>query len=805
MSAPAETLGFDDTWTQWDDVQQRRSKEIPQNSGPSGGQASTVENIEMSQEMDPWAAEPWTGVGRGRAYQDGATIDWTQEEAAERSRKYLLQSQHGLRGIVLPLLDQSRIWMVLIATGISVGFVGAWLDVLVAWLGDIRTGRCSYGFFYNEIACCSGLDAGEVCGEWNTWSQYFGIRSIALTSLIQAFTYVLSPTPVAQLYSYSHMRHMRFIQEILNGYVLDLFLSPWTLLVKGVGLALAVASGLSLGKEGPLVHGFEEIKVVQPPAFLILPFRVLLLIYSPSSSPAAQKRRILSAAASAGVAVAFGSPLGGVLFGLEELDLFSRAHVMWRAFVCAVLAAVTLQWTDVFATGKLVLFQVTAGAPWRGFELVPWMILSVFGGLAGALLIRLNITAAIHRHRSWIREWPLMEVVCVTAFTALFSYPIAFMRAQSSELVANLFQECDSTKPDYHGLCNPSSMWQNVFRLFLTCGLKLILTAWTFGMKVPAGIFLPTIAIGATMGRAVGIIMQGWHRAHPTAWIFSACAPEGQCISPGFYSVIGAAAMLGGVTRMTISLVVIMFEVRTLTGALSHVLPIMIAVMVSKWVGDVFGKEGIYDAWIALHGYPFLSTTVDYRDQGETAASRMVRKEHIVSIGAHHNTVEELEALLKGHSFQGFPVVNGEQLIGYITRDRLQQAIDTLHEQYPDESVLADVNCTFVGRHDTSYEEADLSSSLDPAPMQLRPGIPLQLVVSLFQKMSPQCVLFTSKGFLKGMMTKVIRSHPEFVYATLIHLSQRDVVNLMREHFDNVHALSERPETIFDMAAMGRA
>lgn len=66
----------------------------------------------------------------------------------------------------------------------------------------------------------------------------------------------------------------------------------------------------------------------------------------------------MSAAASAGVAVAFGSPLGGVLFGLEELDLFSRPHVMWRAFVCAALAAVTLQWSDVFATGKLVLFQV---------------------------------------------------------------------------------------------------------------------------------------------------------------------------------------------------------------------------------------------------------------------------------------------------------------------------------------------------------------------------------------------------------------------------------------------------------------
>lgn len=64
--------------------------------------------------------------------------------------------------------------------------------------------------------------------------------------------------------------------------------------------------------------------------------------------------------------------------------------------------------------------------------------------------------------------------------------------------------------------------------------------------------------------------------------------------------------------------------------------------LVSKWVGDAFGKEGIYDAWIALHGYPFLSTTVDFRDQGETAVSRMVRREYIVTINAHHSSIEEL-------------------------------------------------------------------------------------------------------------------------------------------------------------------
>lgn len=44
------------------------------------------------------------------------------------------------------------------------------------------------------------------------------------------------------------------LSQILGGYVFDAFLGPWTLLIKALGLALSVASGLSLGKEGPLVH-----------------------------------------------------------------------------------------------------------------------------------------------------------------------------------------------------------------------------------------------------------------------------------------------------------------------------------------------------------------------------------------------------------------------------------------------------------------------------------------------------------------------------------------------------------------------
>ncbi|KAF9453587.1 Cl-channel protein [Macrolepiota fuliginosa MF-IS2] len=763
-------------------------------------------------------------------YKDGASIDWSQEEMAEREHQQRLKSQAGVRGILSPAFEAACGWLVVILTGIGVGIAGAWLDVLVKWLGDLREGRCSYGFFYNQVACCSGIDPGEVCYEWQSWSTYYGFRSIFGASLLQSFVYVAlaiifaaSAAVLVVTYApYAFHTGIPEIKAILGGYVLDAFLSPWTLLIKALGLALAVASGLSLGKEGPLVH------VSCCLAFLISRF------FKQFQNNEASKRKLLAAAAAAGVSVAFGSPLGGVLFGLEELETFSNeSEVMWKGFVASGIAAVALQWVNPFGTAKLVLFQVTfVNDTWRAFELVPWLSLGVIGGILGSLLIKLNVKVAIYRKNSIISDWPILEVVCISAATAAVSYLVVFARVQSSELVANLFQECDPAKGDYHGLCNPTASGQNIFLLLLTAAMKFFFTAWTFGMMVPAGIFLPTIAIGACLGRAVGLITQSMYRFYPTAWVFLSCPPDPsvRCISPGFYAVIGAAAMLGGVTRMTISLVVILFE---LTGALSHVLPIMIAVMTAKWVGDAQGIDGIYSVWIAMRRYPWLPP-VDFKDtQAATGENIMKSADRLVKIEEGNVTVTDLEKMLARHGYSGFPVVNGQELVGYASRTKLQALLDAL----PRSPSSASKICSFLppnrqtifssspqSEHNTPNDTAiatppsvnktpssnslysspeiidilettaipatsqpiensnvediiNFSSALDSTTLQLRKQVPRELIITMFQKMNLREVLFTEDGRLEGMLTK------------------RDITRLLTSHFDHAAALCVSPSS----------
>merc|ERR1719461_939485 len=53
----------------------------------------------------------------------------------------------------------------------------------------------------------------------------------------------------------------------------------------------------------------------------------------------AKRREILSAACAAGVSVAFGAPIGGVLFSLEEASYYFPLKTLWRSFLCAMIAA----------------------------------------------------------------------------------------------------------------------------------------------------------------------------------------------------------------------------------------------------------------------------------------------------------------------------------------------------------------------------------------------------------------------------------------------------------------------------------
>ncbi|KAI9659312.1 MAG: hypothetical protein M1821_001570 [Bathelium mastoideum] len=718
--------------------------------------SQTPTNADDPKDTHPldWYVE---GPGRRVGYDDLTAIDWIFEYAKERQRlRSLSASAKGLVGWARRAGDAAQIWVVLVGTGMAAGLVAAGIDIASDWLGDWKSGFCSSRFYLNAAFCCWGHDFSTQCKEWVSWSSALGVHSKGGSWIIEYlfFTFysvlfaILASVLVVAYAVYAKHSGIPEIKTVLGGFVIRRFMGAWVLVIKSLGLCLAVASGLWLGKEGPLVH-------------VACCCANLFMKLSPAiNDNEARKREVLSAAAAAGISVAFGAPVGGVLFSLEQLSYYFPDKTMWQSFVCAMVAAVTLQFTNPFRTGKLVLYQVTYHTGWHGFEIVPFAFLGIIGGLYGGLFIKVNMKINEWRQSSgFLRNsilfhHPVAEVASVALLTAIVAYPIKFMRAQSSELVYTLFAECVDLTEDLLGLCKSGIANTGVIFLLLVCAfLGFLFAALTFGLELPAGIILPSMAIGALYGRVVGLIVEVWQRDHPNAVIFANCEPDVPCVTPGTYAIIGAASALGGATRMTVSIVVIMFE---LTGALTYVLPIMIAVMISKWVGDAFGKRGIYESWIHFKEYPFI----DNRDEVDTvpdvpASQIMTRVEDLVVITATGHTIASLDQLLLNNPFRGFPVITDRDdglLLGYISRTELAYALSSAMtsrclpntaEAYFAHQPLADPGTTL-----------DLRPWMDQTPITLNSRCSLQLAVNMFLKLGLRYVLFTHRGLMQGLLTK---------------------------------------------------
>jgi chloride channel 3/4/5 len=108
----------------------REQLEVPLQAGQTRYDEEVFELTEDGQMPNP------LGFVKRIKYEDGSTIDWLHEESAERERHQSLRAQRGIRGIILPLLDASGMWFVVICTGIGIGIAGACLDILVKWYVD---------------------------------------------------------------------------------------------------------------------------------------------------------------------------------------------------------------------------------------------------------------------------------------------------------------------------------------------------------------------------------------------------------------------------------------------------------------------------------------------------------------------------------------------------------------------------------------------------------------------------------------------------------------------------------------------
>ncbi|NXG39089.1 CLCB protein, partial [Dromaius novaehollandiae] len=450
-------------------------------------------------------------------------------------------------------------WLLMGLIGIAVGMLGFLthqiIDCLIKLKWDLVENYLKHGNFHVTWMCVLGSGLAMI---------------LVSSSSVLFFCPAGSPSGLPEIIGY------------LNGTSIQHLFNIKTFLGTFVSCVLAVASGLFCGPEGPMIHlgaimGCGLSQLQSDTLGIRLPFFTRF-------RNSADKRSFITAGAGAGIASVLRAPVGGLLFTLEEVSSSWDIRLAWQTFFCCLAATFT---TDLlssslyglvyrghfgfFEVEKRILFWDLLDMSVLAF--IPTILLGILGGLLGALFVSLNlkinklrmqlfnsIPKSSLRKTSKLLETVLILVMIYILFVTLrhvrtnalhgfvrdpFNVLYLFLcPAAAALLVENgkqgityLFKRGTPGEFGYASLCT-------------TLAFYFILSCWTAGSAVASGLVIPMLYTGALYGRIIGLILVSIFDVQTNKY--------GAWIDPGLFAAIGAASFFSGVSRLTISLTVIM-------------------------------------------------------------------------------------------------------------------------------------------------------------------------------------------------------------------------------------------------------
>ncbi|NXH89326.1 CLCN2 protein, partial [Edolisoma coerulescens] len=542
-------------------------------------------------------------------------------------------------------------WVFLILLGLVMALVSWAMDFAIATC--LQAQKWMYG----------GLDT-NVLLQYMAWVTY----PTVLITFSAGFTQILAPQAVG-----SGIPEMK---TILRGVVLKEYLTLKTFVAKVIGLTCALGSGMPLGKEGPFVH------IASMCAALLSRF---LSLFGGFYENEARNIEMLAAACAVGVGCCFAAPIGGVLFSIEVTSTFFAVRNYWRGFFAATFSAfifrVLAVWNkDEETITALFKTRFRLDFPFDLQELPAFAVIGIASGFGGALFVYLNrkIVQFMRRQKAinrFLMKKRLLFPALVTLIISTLTFPPGFGQFMAGQLtqkdtLVTLFDNQTWAKQglsdefEYLGILeawrHPRS---NVFvTLVVFIVMKFWMSALATTIPVPCGAFMPVFVIGAAFGRLVGESMAAWFPdgIHTDSNIYR--------IVPGGYAVVGAAALSGAVTH-TVSTAVIVFE---LTGQISHILPVMIAVILANAVAQSL-QPSLYDSIIRIKKLPYLPELGwgHHEKYNVRVEDIMVRDIRYVTLNCKYR---DLQQVLHSTKMKNLPLVESAEsmiLLGSIERTQV--------------------------------------------------------------------------------------------------------------------------------------
>lgn len=344
---------------------------------------------------------------------------------------------------------------------------------------------------------------------------------------------------IARLLKYEPMASGSGIPQVEGVVIHGLRIKSLSVLaVRFVAGMLSSFFGLSLGREGPSIQ-------IGAAGSQILAKKM--------SRNKIEENYLITAGAAAGLSAAFGAPLSGIIFALEEVHRSFSTLLLITATTASLTGDIVA--TLVFGLKPILSFTQTPQLP---VNLFLWLIpLGVVSGVFGSAFNKslLGLQKLYGKLPSGVR--PLVAL--------LIALPFGIFLPQVLGGGRELIYSAETAK-------------SGLELLILLLAGKILLTCTSFGSGIPGGIFLPILSVGALSGSIFGLIAMRF--GLPAEYI-----PD--------FAVYGMAGALSGSVKSPVTSILLTTE---MTGSLVHLFPVAACSFIALFISDALKVTPIYEA-----------------------------------------------------------------------------------------------------------------------------------------------------------------------------------------------------------------
>jgi H+/Cl- antiporter ClcA len=331
------------------------------------------------------------------------------------------------------------------------------------------------------------------------------------------------------------------LEGILKGYFGNRKSWLHTLCSKFLGGAIAIAAGLSLGREGPSIQ---------------LGTCVAEGLGKKIGKGRLERKILMASGASAGLAAAFNAPMAGVIFALEEIFKYFSPVILLSMMSAAVTADFVSK--QVFGLAPIFNFEITKEIPLNSY----W-ILIVLGVLLGGM-------GAFYNYTLLKTKILYGKIKCLNTRTKII---VPFVIAGVLGIVFPV------VLGGGHRVIEELTLENGIGFIMIIFVIKFIFSMVSFGSGAPGGIFFPLIVLGAAIGAifaGVSIDYFGVDQELFNNFIILAMA--------GYFTAIVRAPITG---------IVLIME---MTGSFTHMLPLTVVAVTAYVVADLLKSPPVYEA-----------------------------------------------------------------------------------------------------------------------------------------------------------------------------------------------------------------